>query len=255
MKISLHIHSEYSVDARQTVQSIVGESKRLGYDAIAITDHNTVAGSLAAAALPQDAVKIIPGAEFSTEKGHILALFIDGQIEKSVRRNGPVFVFDELVTKVRAQDGLLFLAHPLQSAADQDPAFIADLDGYELVNARIDAGFRVRQAKRLSEALRERFPDKCRIGGSDAHTRAELKSVYMTSDRTDPRAAVLNPDSIHCRPSSAAGIRITNIVYNRNKGAGYCLRQAAAAALGLPVDLCRKVRGDTNEVIRVRAEG
>ena len=139
MKISLHIHSEYSVDARQTVQSIVSESKRLGYDAIAITDHNTVAGSLAAAALPQDAVKIIPGAEFSTEKGHILALFIDEQIEKSVRRDGAVYFFDDLVAKVRAQDGLLFLAHPLQSEALYDPAFIADLDGYELVNGRIDA--------------------------------------------------------------------------------------------------------------------
>jgi predicted metal-dependent phosphoesterase TrpH len=49
MKISLHIHSEYSADARQTVKSIIEESGRLGYDAIAVTDHNTVAGSHAAA--------------------------------------------------------------------------------------------------------------------------------------------------------------------------------------------------------------
>lgn len=255
MKISLHIHSEYSSDARQTVESILEESIRLGYDAIAITDHNTVSGSIAAAALPQDSVKIITGAEFSTENGHILALFIDRKIEKTVKRFGALYAYNDLVAKVRAQSGLLFLAHPIQSMAPRDPAFIADLDGYEYVNARINAGFSPGDARKLAETLLARFPEKHRIGGSDAHTKSELKSVYMTSDRSDPREAVLHADAIWCVPSSTAKIRFSNIVNNRNKDAGYYVRQAAATALGLPYDLFRRLRGDSNEVIRVRAEG
>lgn len=82
MKVCLHIHSEYSHDSKIPVRKIIEYAKSLGYDVIAITDHNTVRGSIEAKKYGDNKIKIIPGAEFSTQYGHILAYFIDDSIEK-----------------------------------------------------------------------------------------------------------------------------------------------------------------------------
>ncbi|NLA87168.1 MAG: PHP domain-containing protein, partial [Clostridiales bacterium] len=166
MKISIHIHSEYSSDSKLPIAAIIEESRKLGYDAIAITDHNTVAGSMAARDMLRDDISVITGAEFSTEKGHILALFIDDTIEKSCRMNdsrpGRTYDFNGLVSKVRDQGGLLFLAHPIQSLAPQDHSFIKQLDGYERINGRINSSHKDKKADRLSRILEAAYPDKIR---------------------------------------------------------------------------------------------
>jgi predicted metal-dependent phosphoesterase TrpH len=258
MKISIHIHSEYSSDSKQPVASIIEESRRLGYDAIAITDHNTVSGSLAALKMKPVDLSVIAGAEFSTEKGHILALFIDETIEKSCGMidvgHGRVFDFDELAEKVRAQNGLLFLAHPLESSAVHDHSFIARLDGYEQINARINSSHKDRKAKQLSDILKAAYPDKKRIGGSDAHTLSELKSAYMTSESNNPREALKNANAIHFKKSSMAKIRWHTMLSHKNRPVKYYIKQAAAMAYGLLYDVSNKIRGDSYEIIRVRAE-
>jgi predicted metal-dependent phosphoesterase TrpH len=256
MKISIHIHSEYSMDAKQSVESIIEESRRLGYDAIAITDHNTVAGSLAAQAAAAAAadIKIITGAEFSTEKGHIIALFINSEIETGCKRLGSVFDFAALVSRVRQQGGLLFLAHPLDSSASRDHSFIARLDGYELINARLNSSHYNRKAMRLSAALKAEYPDKALVGGSDAHTKSEIKSVYFTSDRSELKEALLNAGTIHFKRSSVVKIRLSNMLMNKNKSLKYYFKQFAVMVFGLLQDLNTKIKGDSYEVIRVRKE-
>lgn len=258
MKISIHIHSEYSPDSKQTVSSIIEESRKRGYDAIAVTDHNTVAGSIAAQKIKPENMHVIPGAEFSTDKGHILALFIDETIEKNCPMSGNGFGmaydFNALVAKVREQGGLLFLAHPLQSTAPRDHSFIAHLDGYELINGRINSSHYNAKAERLSKVLEAAYPEKARIGGSDAHIGAEIKSVYMTSGSDDLKEALLHIDSICFRKLSMAKIRFHNIQNHRKKSLKYHIRQSAAMLYGLLYDLSNKIKGDTYEVIRVRKE-
>lgn len=256
MKIAVHIHSEYSSDARQPVWRILEECRALGFDAVAITDHNTTAGSMAAAKTHHPGIEIIPGAEFSTNKGHILALFIDETVEKtcrpSKRERGREYDFDDLVKKVREQDGLLFLAHPLLSAAVEDHSFIALLDGYERINGRINSSHTNRQAQRLDAVLRSAHPQKATIGGSDAHTAAEIQSVFMTSDAADMKKALLEVDEIHFKKSSMAKIRFHNIKNNPSRSPKYHAKQCAAMAYGLCHDLGCKLKGDAYEVIRVR---
>lgn len=76
----LHTHSVYS-DGTFTPAELIAGAKEAGLAAIALTDHNTVAGLppfLAAA--EGSGVEAVPGVEFSTDYGdielHILALFV-----------------------------------------------------------------------------------------------------------------------------------------------------------------------------------
>lgn len=76
----LHTHSVYS-DGTYTPGELIAAAKEAGLSAIALTDHNTVAGLphfLAAA--EGSGVEAVPGVEFSTDYGdtelHILALFV-----------------------------------------------------------------------------------------------------------------------------------------------------------------------------------
>lgn len=254
MKISIHIHSEYSMDAKQSVSSILELCRYLGFDAIAITDHNTTAGSLAAAGLNPPDMKIITGAEFSTDKGHILALFINDEIEKYCRKLGNVYDFEDLVLRVRHQGGFLFLAHPLESKASEDPSFIARLDGYERINGRINSCHKNKKANRLSAVLKAAYPEKIQIGGSDAHTNPEIKSVYMTSDALDLKEAILSADTICFKKSSVTKIKWDKLKNHRNKSVKYYVKQTAALLFGLLYDAGNKIKGASYEIIRVRKE-
>lgn len=76
----LHTHSHYS-DGTFAPGEIIAEAAKLGLSAVALTDHNTVAGLpefLAAAR--GSAVRAVPGVEISTEYGetelHIVGLFL-----------------------------------------------------------------------------------------------------------------------------------------------------------------------------------
>ena len=76
----LHTHSVYS-DGTHTPAELVAEAKKIGLSAVALTDHNTVAGlSEFVSAAENSGVLAVPGVEFSTDYGntelHILALFV-----------------------------------------------------------------------------------------------------------------------------------------------------------------------------------
>ena len=45
MKIDPHIHSIYSGDSNSQVKDILKQAQKVGLNAIAISDHNTVKGS------------------------------------------------------------------------------------------------------------------------------------------------------------------------------------------------------------------
>ena len=76
----LHTHSVFS-DGTWTPQQLIDEAQRIGLGAIALTDHNTVAGlpSFLQAAEGRE-VEAVPGVEFSSDYGtkdvHIVALYV-----------------------------------------------------------------------------------------------------------------------------------------------------------------------------------
>lgn len=76
----LHTHSVYS-DGTFTPEELISAAKQAGLAAVALTDHNTVAGLPCFLAAAQGSgVEAVPGVELSTDYGekelHILALFV-----------------------------------------------------------------------------------------------------------------------------------------------------------------------------------
>lgn len=81
MPVDMHVHTTAS-DGEDSPELVVARAKEIGLEAVAITDHDTVAGiepAIAAAGL--NGIEVIPGIELSTVYGdeelHILGYFID----------------------------------------------------------------------------------------------------------------------------------------------------------------------------------
>ncbi len=76
----LHTHTTAS-DGLTSPEELVRLAAHAGLQAIAICDHDTVAGSLQASALPSLPIRIIPGIEMSANVGedevHVLGYFLD----------------------------------------------------------------------------------------------------------------------------------------------------------------------------------
>jgi len=182
MKICLHIHSNYSHDSKLSVAKIIEYAKELGYDAIAITDHNTVRGSIEAKKYGDNNIKVIIGAEFSTQYGHVLAYFIDDSIEKdTLKISNYRYDFYELVKNVRKINGLLILAHPFNSKLKDNLEILKYLDGIERYNSRLDSFYWKQKSERFIRPLLNK-EDFIYLAGCDAHSLEEMKHCFMLTE-------------------------------------------------------------------------
>ena len=79
LRYDLHLHSCLSPcgDMDMTPNNIVGMAKLLGYDIIALTDHNTCRNTPAAVqAGERQGLVVVPGMELCTrEEAHVVCLF------------------------------------------------------------------------------------------------------------------------------------------------------------------------------------
>ena len=80
----LHVHTNYSRDGESSIEDIIRRAEFIGLDAIAITDHDTIAGARAALKISTNVI-VIPGIEISTKQGHLIAL---GTSDGISERNG-----------------------------------------------------------------------------------------------------------------------------------------------------------------------
>ena len=102
LRLDLHIHSERSFDGCMSLSEIVALARERGLNGVAICDHDRVLDEV-----PEfDDFLVIPATEVSTERGHLLGLFVREPIE--TRK------FSESVTAIHAQGGLAVIAHPFE---------------------------------------------------------------------------------------------------------------------------------------------
>lgn len=168
VRIDLHVHSKYSGDSLLTPEKIIKTAIKKGLDGVAITDHNTIRGGLAARKYNKD-LTIIVGAEIATDRGEIIGLFLNEEIKSRE--------FWSVVDEIKDQDGIIVVPHPFDTMRKKvikmDKSMYKVFDCVEVFNSRcIFSKFNKNALKFTKEY------GKTMTAGSDAHFWFEIGHAY-----------------------------------------------------------------------------
>ncbi len=177
----MHIHTKYSMDSFTELKTILKMIKKRKLDGVAVTDHDTTLGGFKLKKMNKDKdIKIIVGSEIKTNKGEVLALFLNEEIKQRE--------FYSVLDEIRRQDGIAVAPHPfdpLRRSRIKELSILKELDGVECLNART----------MLSQFNRNAFDyasknNKMKTAGSDAHFWYEIGLAY-TEYRDNLRKSLL----------------------------------------------------------------
>jgi hypothetical protein len=168
----LHVHSNYSKDSLITPKDLAYYAKKRGLNAVAVTDHNQIEGSLKIAKETRDFL-IIPGMEVSSADGHIVALNLKELIPRGLRAA-------ETVDRIHGAGGVAVAVHPYAWFKGSLASHVeeAKFDAVETLNASAFPFGRNRR-KATEVALRLRLPQ---VGGTDAHFAPTIGYGYTVLD-------------------------------------------------------------------------
>ena len=185
MKYDLHIHTHNSRCSNLKPREILKIAKKNGLDGVAITDHDTIKGSLEALKENKDKdFEVIKGEEVTTDIAHVLALHIQKEIKP-----GNIF---RVLDDIKKQDGLAIIAHPfgvgfLRKHLNLDINKIKDkIDALETFNARCFFHWENDKAVRIAKKI-----GIAQTAGSDAHFWFEI-GKGLTVFEGDLRKAIKN---------------------------------------------------------------
>ncbi len=175
MKADLHIHSIASSDGALSPLEITRKMKELGFGAIAVLDHNTIKGSLTAAAYAKEQeIIVVRGVEISSSEGHIGALGIGEIVERDLSP-------EETVERIHDLGGIAVALHPFRwrSGIGAKAVRRCRFDAVEVLNGRTSPVGN-KKAKILCESLQ--LPV---TAGSDSHMEFELGRSYLTMEKCE----------------------------------------------------------------------
>lgn len=174
MKSLVHIHTIESYDGSITGEDIKKYVEKNNIEAIFITDHNTIEGSRNIKKLLGKDILCILGAEYSTDEGHVLALFLKTGLENIIDKNkSGLYSFKEVVEHIKIQGGISYLAHPKNPSKE----VIELIDGIEIYNSRVFSIKRNKDNYNIGKNKR-----KLIVAGNDAHVKNELGNCIIDID-------------------------------------------------------------------------
>lgn len=172
MRLDLHIHSHHSHDSLMDEATIVNEALRKGLDGIAVCDHNCFMGTEALEKQANGRLTVIPGAEYATDKGHVLVFFLkEDCLPRTERNEKGLPLLSSLQKEADRQGALLFAAHPLKRRKALVEGLAEALCGLEVCNSRA-MSLTLKDCPRLSRFCLQNQLSRC--GGSDAHIPQEI---------------------------------------------------------------------------------
>jgi predicted metal-dependent phosphoesterase TrpH len=197
VKIDLHLHTTSSFDGWSSAEVLVRTAVSVGLDKIAITDHNTTDGAIAASR--DYPGRVIVGEEVSCRCGtDLIGLFLSEHVDSGL-------TIEETAAAIRGQGGIVYGPHPfayVTKSASRAERVAAVSDVMEVFNSR---AFLPRWNRRaLTLAQRLGLPT---AASSDAHFHWELGRAYTelpdfeTADQF--RHALLEARPVGLRTGSA----------------------------------------------------
>ncbi len=169
--VEFHCHTIYSKDSLTQPEALVAACRRKGLDRVVVTDHNTIAGALAAQRMAPELV--IVGEEIMTTQGELLAAFVQEELPAGLAPQ-------EAIRRLKQQGAFISVSHPFDvyrtghwSEADLR-TILPEVDALETFNARCMLPVFNCQAK--AYARRYGLPGTV---GSDAHTAFELGRAVL----------------------------------------------------------------------------
>ena len=172
VRVDCHLHTVASGDANLTLEQLAERARRSGLDVVCVTDHNETSAAVAAAGLDLG-VRIVTGEEIRTPDGDVIGLFLTERIPY-------VLPLAEVVARIRAQGGLVYVPHPFDRVRSSLGAVLprlceqGDVDVIEVFNAKIADQARNEQAAALAAAYG--LPAGA---GSDAHDSDGVGAAYL----------------------------------------------------------------------------
>jgi hypothetical protein len=167
IRCELHAHSNLS-DGLDSVEELLQEAVKRGIQAISITDHDTLDGTLRALEIVERVempLIIIPGYELSAKEGHLLVF---GE-EKNLKIMEKGIEIKEAAEELKKKNCITVLAHPYQFYRDGTPSpskVVSWVDAVEVFNSRSVLSF----FNNLAFNLAKKHGKSC-VAGSDAHSK------------------------------------------------------------------------------------
>ena len=177
LRTDLHVHTRYSFDCGTDPASLVARCVRRGLNCVAVTDHNTIDGALAARELAP--FMVIIGEEVKSAEGEITGLFLQETIPKGLSAL-------ETAKRIKEQSGLVSIPHPfdrirrsvISRTALED--ILPYTDVVEVFNSRNHIGGANRRAREYAQEH-----GLLASAVSDAHTTMELGRTYVEMPEFD----------------------------------------------------------------------
>ncbi|CAG0981158.1 hypothetical protein ANRL4_01880 [Anaerolineae bacterium] len=184
LTVEFHCHTVYSGDSTLRILDLIEFAHEAGISKVAVTDHNTVEGALAAREIAPELVVV--GEEVWTTHGELLALYVDKQIPKGLSPK-------EAITQLKQQGAYIIVPHPFDHNRhgwkSEDLASILPwIDAIEVYNGHCS---QEANDLALAYAYRQKAPQTI---GSDAHSLTEIGHALMVlppfEDRDSLKRAV-----------------------------------------------------------------
>lgn len=107
----LHTHTFHS-DGKQSLLELANGAKSLGFECIALTDHNTMTGLQDKEKVEEETgIRIIPGMEWTTFYGHMVTIGMDAFVDWRTRGIGDIH---QGIAEIHAKGGVAGMAHPFR---------------------------------------------------------------------------------------------------------------------------------------------
>lgn len=169
-KLAFHIHTKYSPDSLSSPKEIIDILFNFNFNAVIITDHNTIEGALIAkqyAEKKYPTFHVIIGEEISTDIGDVIAFPLNENIKENT--------FVNVIISAKKMGALICMPHPYEAHDLQKihtPEILDKIDFIEVNNSRINF-------EQNTYAIQyAEFYKKKKIVGTDAHLLKELYNNY-----------------------------------------------------------------------------